>query len=211
MPDMGHFIRAGVEGFPAMPVALYAEAAVYTPAAGSRIMARMEAASFTLPAENSLPCIYLPPGGRDEGAVMGKNGRCIYSPVRIFSDYFHFVQYPLRALLKAAIKELLPEPLIDSGKLPSWVRVTVTEQPGRNMIHLLSFIPERRGESFDVVESAIPFTDAVVRFRTDGKVPARIFLSPDPEKQLKWTTDGNYICIQLPEAGGCTLIVVEWK
>ncbi|MBQ9502835.1 MAG: hypothetical protein IJU70_11810 [Lentisphaeria bacterium] len=207
----GHYIRAGFPGIPDMPVALYSEGAVYTPARGSRVLARGEAPYFDLPSGREASHIYLPPGGGDEGVVMGRYGRCIYCATQLCSDYFHFAQLPLRALMRAALRELLPQPLTDTGGLPPWVRTTVTEQPGRTIIHLLSFIPERRGECFDVVESAVPAGNAVVGLRLDGREPRCVYLSPDRKDRLSFTIADGYLRIGIPGAAGYTPIVTEWK
>ena len=211
LSEKGHFIRSNLPGFPDMPIASYSGGAVYTPVPGSKIRARGEAAVFELPQQLDSQHIYLPPGGGDEGVVMAKTGQCIYCTIPLLADYFHFAQLPFRDLLRGALLELLPEPLTDTTKLPQWVKTTVTEQPGRSIIHLLSYIPERRGECFDVVDCAIPVHNAVVKLRRDGNIPERVYLSPEREKMLPFTVEDKYLRITVPEFSGYAVIAVEWK
>ena len=113
--------------------------------------------------------------------------------------------------MRAALQELLPDPLTDTGALPPWVRATVTEQEGRTIIHLLSCIPERRGDSFDVVECSVPLKNVTVGLRRDGREPAEVYLSPDRKKGIPFRVEGDYLRITVPEASGYTPIVTEWK
>ena len=56
-----------------------------------------------------------------------------------------------------ALALLLPEPLVRINA-PSTTLVTINEQRAENrwVVHLLHYIPERRGHDFDVIEDVIP-------------------------------------------------------
>jgi len=69
-----------------------------------------------------------------------------------------------KTLLLNALALLLPEPLARHDG-PSTVRLSLTEQAGHDrwIVHLLHYIPERRGEDFDVIEDVIPLHDSPSR------------------------------------------------
>ncbi len=60
--------------------------------------------------------------------------------------------------------------LFKSDNLPSFAVAFVTEQPGRRMVHLLSYVPEMRGNT-QMIEEPVKLNDVKISLRIDGKAP----------------------------------------
>ena len=76
---------------------------------------------------------------------------------------------------------LLPDPLLrHSG--PTGMLTALNEQPeqGRLVLHLLHYVPERRGQDFDVIEDVLPVYDVAVSVKLPGPV-AGVRCVPDGE------------------------------
>ena len=91
-----------------------------------------------------------PPG------VVEHNG-CIYFAHPIFRQYQNNAPRWCRQLLSNAIDRLIGPPLVQTDGPSSLISV-LRYQPEarRHVLHLLHYIPERRGEAFDIVEDVIP-------------------------------------------------------
>ena len=86
-------------------------------------------------------------------------------------------------------------------------RAFVTEQPGRRMIHLLSYVPELRGKT-QMIEEPVELRDVKIALRADGKSPGKVYLAPG-RKPLRYKVVDGYIELTVPECNGYSLVVVE--
>lgn len=113
------------------------------------------------------------------GAV--RNGSCIYLMHPLFELYDQRAPLWCKQLVANAIDMLLPDPLVRTNA-PSAAIVAINGQPAANrlVLHLLHYIPERRGQQFDTIEDVIPIHDVAVSIRPDGDV-ASITLQPQGE------------------------------
>jgi hypothetical protein len=100
-----------------------------------------------------------------------RNGNVITFSHPIFSQYEQNAPSWVKKLFLNAVKMLLPTPLL-AVEGPSSVIATVNHQgsDNRDVIHLLHFIPERRGRDFDVIEDVITLTRLPVRLRVSREV-----------------------------------------
>ena len=100
-----------------------------------------------------------------------KNGRVITFSHPIFRQYEQNAPLWVKKLFLNAVKMLLPDPVL-SVEGPSTVIATVNrqEKEKRDIIHLLHFIPERRGRDFDVIEDVIQLTRLPVQLKVDRPV-----------------------------------------
>ena len=73
----------------------------------------------------------------------------------VFRAYATHGNLPCRQLIAAALARLLPEPLLRVAA-PSYVEAVVNDRPGGRIVHLLSFIPQKRTPTQEIVEEAIP-------------------------------------------------------
>ena len=104
-----------------------------------------------------------------------------------------------------AIGMLLPKPLL-RVQGPSSLVTTVTEQKSgqRNIIHLLHYIPERRGKDFDVIEDVFPVHNLKISLRADHNVKS-VRTVPENESLMFNKRDGR-IEFELPRLEGHQMI-----
>ncbi|MEM2513957.1 MAG: beta-galactosidase trimerization domain-containing protein, partial [Candidatus Bathyarchaeia archaeon] len=100
-----------------------------------------------------------------------RNGRIIYFIHPIFTQYYKNAPLWCKKLFLNALDMLLPEPLV-RAEAPSTTLVTLNEQTAENrwVLHLLHYIPERRGQDFDIIEDVIP----LFNLRISVRIPKRV-------------------------------------
>jgi hypothetical protein len=113
-----------------------------------------------------------------------------------------------KALFLSALAMLLPDPLL-SCAAPSTAQATILAQPehGRTVVHLLHYIPERRGLEFDTIEDVIPLYDVPLAFKTAQR-PGRVYLAPGGQ-DVAFTYEGGYVRLIVPEVVGHQIVVAE--
>jgi hypothetical protein len=99
----------------------------------------------------------------DTPAVLIK-GPVIYFAHPIFTTYARHSMLFHRDIVLAAIEKLLPEPLL-RVKGPSALQATLTRQGDKSIVHLLFYIPEKRGLNFEIVEDALELSNVEVAIR----------------------------------------------
>ena len=126
----------------------------------------------------------------------------------LFYTYYRHAPVPLRQLAANLLPSLLPKPLVRTANLPSFARVTVTAQPRRRMVHVLAYVPERRGEQTDMIEEPVELRDVTVELRLGGRQPRRVYLAPH-NTSLPFTVVRGYLRVTLPVVPGHAMVVVE--
>ena len=106
------------------------------------------------------------------------------------------------------LNKFLPDPLIKYENLPSFSRVFVTEQPGRRMVHILSYVPEMRGSKTQIIEEPVEIHNVKISLRIDGRTPKKVYLAPE-RKTLPFKISDGYINVTLPVNMGYSLLVFE--
>jgi hypothetical protein len=138
-----------------------------------------------------------------------RNGSTIYFAHPIFSQYNQNAPRWCKQLLRNAIDLLLPDPLvIHQG--PSTLLVSLNEQKAerRWIVHLLHYIPERRGEDFDVLEDVIPLDDLAISLAAphDAKT-VRVVPSGRP---LSFSKVNGRLSFVLPRLDGHQIVEVQF-
>lgn len=155
-----------------------------------------------------------PSSGRVGSPAITRNGRSIYFSHPIFTQYERNAPLWCKRLFLNALDLLLPEPLIRHNG-PSTMRVTVNEQPAKNrwILHLLHYIPERRGQDFDVIEDVIPLFNIQLLVRVPRNI-REATLVPDgksiPFKQADtFKQADNSVELTLQKLSGHQMICLE--
>jgi hypothetical protein len=139
-------------------------------------------------------------------AAVTQNGRIIYFAVPIFRTYFRNGYSVYRQLVGNSIRRLIGDPLV-KAELPTTAQVTMTEQRGRCILHILHYIPERRSPDLDIVEDVIPLNNVVVEARL-AKRPAHVYLAPQ-KQNLRFEYAGGYARVTVPVVNGHQMVVFE--
>ena len=198
-------------GMPDMPIALYDKGTEVEALPGAEVAAGIVAPYYNSGWDGEHHFCYIPPDKPTSAPMLAIAPLVAHFTHPVFLSYNKHAQIPLRRLLGTVLERFLPRPLLRTGGLPSFARVTVTKQenPGRRMVHILSYVPERRGAKMDMIEEAIVLRDVKIGLRLDGFAPARAYLAPDRTPiEFEAGRDG-YATAVVPEMPGHSLLVFE--
>jgi len=137
-----------------------------------------------------------------------KHGEVIYFTHPIFTQYNDCAPLWVKSFAKDALRQLLPEPLLCHNG-PSTLVTALNVQPVQNRIvlHLLHYIPERRGQAFDTVEDVISLYNLDLYLRIANKVGA-VKLVPQQE-DLTYIQENGRVSFQLPKLEGHQMVAIE--
>ena len=137
----------------------------------------------------------------DEGAPLEPaavlNGRVAYIGWNVFEDYAVKGELHARELALEAIDRLLGDERRIWAALPDRGVVTVTAQPGRDIVHLLFAHTTVRGRGIEVIEDAVALSHVDVSLRTDGRAPASVRCVPQGDA-IPFTYDGGRVRFTVP-------------
>ena len=197
------------EDFPDMPLSLYDNGIQVEALAGAEVVAEIVAPYFNRGWDGEHHIFYIPPDKPTGRPALTMTPSLAHFTHPILSSYHKHAQVPIRQLFEAVLKRLLPRPLLRTSGLPSFARATVTSLPKRRMVHLLSYVPERRGAQIDMIEEPVILKDIKVELRLDNLKPERAYLAPD-RKPLDFEIKPNgYAKLTVPEMPGHSLLVFE--
>ena len=137
---------------------------------------------------------------------VAQRGNLIYIAAPIFRMYADYGYQFHRLLVGNCITRLLPNPLIRSNA-PSTAHITLTEQPGRKIAHVLQYTPERRAPNQDIVEDVIPLVNVKLSLRSAAR-PRQVYLAPQ-KKSLAVDFRDGYAHTVVPAVDGHQMIVFE--
>ncbi len=134
-----------------------------------------------------------------------KAGKVIYFMHPVFTQYAQNTPLWCKKLVLNALDILLPMPVLKVDA-PSFVVASYNEQAllKRRVIHLLNYIPERRGTQFDVIEDIIS-TENVTVSASAGKTISKVTIVPQG-KVLEFKQENGRIVFIVPEIKGHQMI-----
>ncbi len=138
---------------------------------GSEVLARMVPAYFDRTWQHFCSHRQTPCSGELASPAATRKGDLIYFAHPIFRQYNQNAPGWCKQLLLNALDMLLPDPLLRHGG-PTGMLTALNEQPGqrRLVLHLLYYVPERRGQDFDVIEDVLPVYDVAASVKLPGPV-----------------------------------------
>ncbi len=136
------------------------------------------------------------------------HGRSAYVSLPIFAGFAEYGNAPYRTLVWHLVDLLLPEPLLRVAG-PTSLEASVMFQPAENrvVVHLLCYVPERRGRDLDLVEDIVPLRDVSFSLRSEHP-PKRVYVVPG-EGEVPFTWEEGYVNVTLPEVRGHAMVVFE--
>jgi hypothetical protein len=195
-------------GFPDMPVTLYERGIDMDAIAGTEVLAEIIAPYYNSGFDGEHAFLYLPPDKKTGKPAITRKGNVVHFSHSFCINYYKHAQVPMKALFGNILAELLPAPIVKVTNMPSFARVTVSSQPGRTMVYLMSYVPEKRGDKIEMIEEAIAIHGAKLAVRLDGARPRKVYLAPEG-KELSFIIKNNYTCVDVPAFSGYALIVFE--
>jgi hypothetical protein len=195
-------------GLPDMPLSLYSSGINIEPLPGTTVEANLIKPYYNRVWDGEYAFFYNPPDQVTDKPALTIHGKVAHFSHRIFSGYYDQAPVELRTVFSNVLEKFLPDPLIKYENLPSFSRVFVTEQPGRKMVHLLSYVPELRGSKTQMIEDPIEIHNVKISLRQDGKSPKKVYLAPE-KKSLPFKSADGYIQVTIPVSKGYSLLVFE--
>ncbi|NLF01423.1 MAG: hypothetical protein GX601_10655 [Anaerolineales bacterium] len=195
---------------PAMPVTIYDQGIALRAAPGAQVLARLIKPYFNLGAwdwrhEN----MYAPPETDSGRPALVRKGKVFHFSFPLFSGYCAHAVIPYRTLLGHCIAQTLPKPLLKVAGLPSFGQATVTEREGARIVHLLTYVPELRGDTIQMVEEPITVSSVTVALRDDGHRVGRVALAPQGVELPHESREG-YVSVTVPTVQGYQMVVFEF-
>jgi hypothetical protein len=149
-----------------------------------------------------------PSSGRSGTPAIVRGAGTAYFAHPVFTQYDTSAPRWCKTLVANALAMLLPQPLVQHDG-PSSLRVGLTEQPAENrwVLHLLHYIPERRGRLFDTIEDVIPLHDLSVSVRVPRGVRS-VTLAPGGDPIPYEARDGR-VEVRLERLDGHALLAID--
>jgi len=194
------------EGIPPMVHFSYAPGSMVKAQAGTNVLARIWKPYFDRNYLHFSSHRQTPYERPTDYAAVAQKGNVIYISFPVFSGYALHSYEIQKLLVRNCMQRLLSNPLIKTDA-PSTAEVTVTEQPGRRIVHVLHYPAERRCPDLDIVEDVIPLTNLKLALRIEQR-PARVYLAPQ-RQSLKFDYSGGYAQVLVPIAQGHQMIAFE--
>jgi len=195
-------------GLPDMPLSLYSSGIDIEPLAGTCVEANLIKSYFPRVWDGEYAFYYNPPDKVTDKPALTINGKVAHFSHRIFMGYSDQASVELKTIFSNVLNKLLPDPLFKSENLPSFARAFVTEQPGRKMVHILSYIPEMRGPKTQIIEEAVELHNVKIALRNDGQSPKQVYMAPGKEA-VPFRINNGYINATIPVSNGYSMVVFE--
>ena len=204
--DYFYALEGANEDIPAMVQFTYATGSLVKAQPGTDVLARFWKPYFDRTYEHFSSHRQTPWDKAEEYAVTAQRGNIVYISFPVFAAYAQNAYLVHKLLVRNCLRRLLPDPLL-KAELPSTAESTVTEQSGKQIVHLLHYPAARRAPDLDIVEEAIPLANVKIALRTP-KEPSRVYLAPQ-RQSLKVAFDGKYAHTIVPSVDGHQMVVFE--
>ncbi len=198
-------------GLPPTEHAMYLRGLQVEPVAGAEVLADAVVPYFNRTYRRFCSHRHTPSAGKVGYPAVVRRGRAIYFAHPIFAQYNQNAPRWAKRLLLNALDMLLPDPLVRHDG-PSTLTTALNEQPaeGRAVLHLLHYVPERRGQDFDVIEDVLPVYGIGVSARVpEGKTLAAVRLAPQGEA-LPFEIVRGRAEFEVPEVRGHQMVALEY-
>jgi len=209
--DYTEYLRPGAavgSGLPPTEHAMYMRGLEVRADADAEVLAVTVASHFDRSYRHFSSHRQSPASGQVRGPAIVRRDRAIYFAHPIFSQYAQNAPRWCKQLFLNAVAMLLPEPLLRHNG-PSTLFATVNEQAAerRLVVHLLHYIPERRGADFDVIEEVIPLHNLEVSVRAERPV-LRVATAPEGV-ELPFRAEKGRVRFTLPRLNGHQIVALE--
>ncbi len=135
-----------------------------------------------------------------------RNDQIVYISAELFTGYAKRAPKQLRELLWNAICSLIPDLKFHSATLPSFSRAFVQKKGNTELVHILAYCPEGRGQA-SAVEDRISLVDTEISLRADSPI-RKVYLAPN-HKELPFEQKNGYCTVRIRHISGYALIVFE--
>jgi len=197
-------------GLPVTEHVMYMKGMEVKAESGSEVLAGVVVPYFNRTYKHFCSHRHTPSSGKIGYPGIVQNGRAIYFAHPIFSQYNKNAPRWCKKLFLNALDILLPQPIVRLDA-PSTTLATINEQSAENrwVLHLLHYIPERRGQDFDIIEDVIPIFNVGVSVKVSGRAKSVVCV-PD-QVPLKFEQKGDRVEFVLPKLEGHQMIALNFQ
>ena len=186
-----------------MKVSVYSKGRLLSPKAGTAMVYPLVRPLLEHVWDGRYAEYYNPPGDATEYPFLTRNLMVAHFSCRIFTGYQKYAATTLRDVMKETLAAMLPDPILKTDGLPQYVRITMTAQKsGRQMVHLLAHIPQRRAGNCEIIEDDLTVLPARLSVKTSA---TQAFQEPE-HLPLACRRVGEYLEIDLPQFTGYLLL-----
>ena len=196
-------------GLPDMPLSVYASGTDVTPAAAAVTEMVLVKPYLRFGWDGLRSNYYDPPQERTEKPFLVRNENIEYCSGELFTGYAKRAPKQLRQLLDSVIGSLIPGRKLKVENLPSFARAFVQKKGSTELVHLLAYCPEGRGQA-SALEDRITLVDPVISLRTDGRGILRVYLAPG-RIELPFELKDGHCRVCIPQVTGYGLAVFEYE
>jgi hypothetical protein len=188
---------------------MYMKGLEVEPEAGSEVLADAIVPYFNRTYKHFCSHRHTPSSGKPGYPAVVQKGRAIYFIHPIFAQYNKNAPRWCKTLVLNALDILLPNPLM-LLEAPTTTLATVNQQASENrwVVHLLHYIPERRGQDFDIIEDVIPIFNVKVSVKAPKGVQGVVCV-PEQES-LEFQENNGRIEFVLPKLEGHQMIALNF-
>jgi hypothetical protein len=191
-------------------ITIYRPGAALRARKGAQVLARLHQPYFNNGEwDGRHEYVYIPPDKDTGRPALARCGNLFHFSFPVFAGYYHDAVLEFKHLVRHCLDQLLPRPMVQAPALPSFGQVTVTTQPGRCLVHLLTYLPEKRGPAIEIIEEPIVVRDIALALRRD-LLPRvkRVYLAP-ARQELALQEEAGYLRVTVPEVAGYQMVVFE--
>ncbi|OQA82416.1 MAG: Alpha-L-fucosidase [Lentisphaerae bacterium ADurb.Bin242] len=208
-----HVKKELAEDLPDMGITVYEQGIAMVPKGKGHSFAELGRGYFNLGKwDHKHEYLYIPEKELcgHSGLIASESERVWHFSFPIARNYYKHAATAYKILLGNVLKRCLPEPLLKVKNLPSYGVATLTAQEKRTMIHLLCYVPEKRGAVMEIIEEPSVAVDVEIHFRLDGRRVKKAYLAPSGEP-LPFSVADGYLNAILPKLIGYQMIVLEYE
>ncbi|MBW3624375.1 MAG: beta-galactosidase trimerization domain-containing protein, partial [Armatimonadetes bacterium] len=203
----GDLIR---EGLAPTEYVMYLQGLEVEPSEGAEVLARVEVPYFNRTWRHFCSHRHTPSSGQiaDYPGIV-QAGNVIYFMHPVFAQYQENAPRWCKQMVDNALRRVLPERLVAVDG-PTSLLASLNRQAGENryVLHLLHYVPERRGQAFDVIEDVIPLYDVKASVAAPEWV-SDVRLVPGGEALEFDQTEGR-VRFTVPKVNGHAMVEIEY-
>lgn len=190
-----------------MPFSFYGQGFEVEPHQESRVFGYLVSPAVNFGWDGIFPEYYNPPYEKTLLPFLTMTEQTAYFSGNLFTGYNKKAPVQLRQVVGFALAKLFPEPMIKIHGVPSFLQAFVTRGKNALHVHLLGYLPEKRGADAEIIEDEMLIPGFRLCIRLDFGTPSEVYLAPE-RKQMTFEQKGAYIEIQVPSFSGFCLICV---
>ena len=191
---------------PAMDYVVYERGVTVSAECGSDILAYIVNPYFNRTYEHFCSHRQTPPGSITCEPAIVKTENTVYISSPLFKDYALNGCKIYKDIIKDCIDRLINKPLIDC-KLPSTAELQLRKQKDAYVLHILSYIIQKKCKNLDTIEEKFTLYDQEISMRMNEE-PQRLYLAPQMD-ELPFDFDYGYVRFIIPIIDGHQMIVIE--